>query len=366
MPVQDIIIDQIKQSGPVSFHQFMETALYHPGQGYYTSPRNHIGKDGDYYTSPYLSQYFGRMLAIQLEEIWNKLPAANGPFTVVEYGAGNGEMALDILQKLKYNQSLYEQLRYIIIEKSHAMQQRQQQRLTEKVEWVEDITILGPFTGCVLTNEVLDNFAVHQVLMLDELMEVFVDYETGFKETLCPADKILKDYLADLGIQLPLGQRTEINLEAIKWLEQIAGVLTAGAVVVIDYGGSSAELLSSKWREGTLLCYKNHTVKKALFVNPGEQDITAHVNFSALKHYGEKVGFQFGGYTSQGRMLQSLGLCQQLQQEEERPAGSKKISGAAIQMLQALLLEMGNAMKVLCLKKDMPCTLRGMQFPLPL
>ena len=364
MPLEDILIHQIQQSGPVSFRHFMETALYYPGQGYYTSPGKKIGKDGDFYTSPYLTEWFGHMLAVQIEELWQLLGGSH--FTIVEFGAGNGELAFDILRKLKANSRLYDCLSYVIIEKSEAMKRAQQTLLKDKIAWVDTAQELQPFTGCVLANEVVDNFAVHQVLMQDELMEVFVDYENGFKEILLPASPALKEYFNELHVQLPFGFRTEVNTEAITWLTKIAKKLNNGAVVIIDYGGSSNDLYRGNWQDGTLLCYHKHGVNNAVFINAGEQDITAHVNFSALKHFGRRAGLEFGGYTSQGRFLQSLGLCRQIALQEHNDNSSRTVNAASITMLQKLLLDMGSLMKVLVLQKGLQQTLFGMRFPLSL
>src|SRR5258706_6461756 len=182
MKLSDIIIQRIHEEGPISFRDYMEMCLYHPGSGYYTSAGNKIGRDGDYYTSPTINPVFGAILGRQLVEMWNI--NCQKQFTVVEYGGGPAMLCRDILDYLKNIQDLYNALNYYIIEKSPVMRQSEKNHLPSKVNWADSIRDIPSITGCVLSNELIDNFPVHQVVMEDELMEVFVDYEDGFVERL--------------------------------------------------------------------------------------------------------------------------------------------------------------------------------------
>src|ERR1700754_233229 len=148
MPLSDIILSRMPQQGPLSFHDFMEMALYYPGQGYYTSEREKLGQAGDFYTSPYLSSLFGEMLAGQLEEMWQTLGCE--PFTIVEYGAGTGLLCRDILRRLSANRPLYDHLQYYIIEKSDPMRERERRLLPDKVQWINSVNEIEPVTGCIL------------------------------------------------------------------------------------------------------------------------------------------------------------------------------------------------------------------------
>ena len=287
MPLPEIIIETIRQQGPLSFRDFMEMALYYPGEGYYTSPADRIGQSGDFYTSPCLTQLFGEMIAGQLEEMWCILDRR--PFTIVEYGAGTGLLCQDILNRLKSNPGLYEHLQYIIIEKSASMLEKEKQLLLPNhptVRWESSPEVLPPVNGCILSNELVDNFAVHQVVMEEELMEVFVTYDGRFTEVLRPAPQQLKDYLQQLGIVLPEGSRMEINLEATSWIGEVAAALQKGFVVTIDYGNSSSALYTNN--TSTLACFHKHTISTCPYDRIGEQDITSHVNFSALDHWGRQ------------------------------------------------------------------------------
>jgi SAM-dependent MidA family methyltransferase len=363
MPLSDIIIGRIQEEGPLPFRDFMEMALYYPGEGYYTSDRLTIGQSGDYYTSAYLTSLFGEMLATQLEEMWQIL--GRQPFTIVEYGAGTGLLCRDILCRLKENRELYKDLRYYIIEKSATMRQQEKELLPEKVRWVTDISEIGPVRGCILSNELVDNFSVHQVLMAAELMEVCVAYDGGFTEILRPAPLALKEYLHQLQVELPAGYRAEINLEATNWIQEVARALDKGFVLTIDYGYPSSALYSK--RSGTLACYNQHKVSYCPYDRIGDQDITHHINFSALDDWGRRSGLDCCGYTSQIHFLQGLGLTRCLRKMEETSTGDPAIRQQQLRQLQTLLLDMGHKFKVLIQRKGLDRVfLSGLQFPQPL
>jgi SAM-dependent MidA family methyltransferase len=348
--LREIIIKRIEKEGPISFHDFMEMALYYPELGYYTSPHDKIGTSGDFYTSPNLTPVFGAMIAHQLEEMRSTL--GEKKFTIVEYGAGTGSLCQAILDFFRDNKKLYEQLNYCIIEKSPVMREKEKAHLHEKVSWYDSIKEIPEITGCIISNELVDNFAIHQVVMEKELMEVFVDYKNGFVEILKPAGKELKDYLAELKVTLPKGFRTEINLEAIEWIKEIAASLKKGYVMTIDYGYHSSELYREYRSCGTLMCYNKHKMNDQPYIEIGKQDITSHVNFSALNLWGLKSGLEYCGFTEQGHFLLALGFRDYL----------KKISVPGQDLLnyerevfltRTLLMDMGSKFKVLIQQKGM-------------
>lgn len=358
MSLVEIIIDKIKKEGPLSFHDFMGIALYYPSLGYYEANQNRIGARGDYYTSPVLSSLFGYMIGRQLEEMWGILDKK--PFTIVEYGAGTGALCRDILNYLKNNEALYADLQYCIIEKSEAMREIEKTKLTEKVSWYSSINEVSDINGCILSNELLDNFPVHKVVMKDELMEVSVDYQNEFFEVLRPANEELNSYLKAQKIVLSKGYSTEINLQAIDWIKDISENLKTGFVLTIDYGFPASALYNEKRNTGTLTCYKNHEINDHPYSNIGSQDITAHVNFTALNYWGKKYGLNYVGFTTQDYFLRSLGLINYLRQLEMDDApGNKNL----ILQIQKLLLDMGNKFKVLIQQKGSKNQeLTGMQF----
>ncbi|MFI5194065.1 MAG: class I SAM-dependent methyltransferase [Chitinophagales bacterium] len=362
MTLTDIITERIREEGPLSFHDYMDMCLYHPGKGYYTSPKDQIGEMGDFYTSPHFSSLFGQMIAKQMEEMWRILDKK--PFTVVEYGAGPGTLCRDILRALKENEPLYRDLRYCIIEKSASMREKEKKILSEKVSWYRQIEDIPDLSGCILSNELVDNFPVHRAVMKEELMEVFVDYNQGFTEILKPASEGLKNYFKELKVSLPRGYRTEVNLNAPDWLRDIAGHLKKGFVLTIDYGHPSSLLYNEKRRDGTLTCFHRHKMNDDPYQNIGEQDITTHINFSALAHWGSLYGLTCSGFTNQAHFLQGLGFAAHLRKmEEENPQSGLKQNE---QLLNTLLLDMGTRLKVLVQQKGLPGTrLSGLQFAQP-
>ena len=349
MSVEEIIKERVKHEGPISFRDFMEMALYYPGLGYYTASRSRIGKNGDYYTSPCLGSLFGALIGKQIEEMWRL--SGERDFTVVEYGAGSGALCNDILSYLKENSEIYYKLRYAIIERN--AQKKFSAAGNEKVHCCASLDDIGMFNGCVLSNELLDNFSVHQVVMEEELMEVFVDYDNGFKELLKPASEELRNYFAALDVSLPQGFRTEVNLQSEEWLHGISDHLHKGFVLTIDYGFHSSELYQDKRRQGTIVCYHQHKVNIDPYAHIGDQDITAHVNFSALEHYGACNGLECCGYTDQGSFLRSLGLTSYLRKLELSGQFKAVDTRDQLFLLHNLLMDLGRKIKVLIQSKGM-------------
>lgn len=345
------IQQRIAGEGPISFRDFMEMALYYPGLGYYTSGKERTGRRGDYYTSPELTFLYGMMMAMQIEEMFHRLN--DGPFTIVEYGTGSGFLCADILHHLQSNKSLYDNLRYCVIERG-LITDREKKRLPAGVTFYDSIRDIPDLSGCVLSNELPDNFPVHVVVMQDELMEVFVDYKNGFTEVLRPAQRELRAYFAELGVKLPMGFRTEVNLDAIAWISEIATCLQRGFVMTVDYGFPSSELYSERRRNGTLLCYKNHWVNDDPYTNVGEKDITTHVNFSALSHFGARHGLEFGGFTDMAHFLRAWGVENYLIQPERQQGNNiPQISGQSL-LYYILMKDMGPKFKVLIQTKHVP------------
>jgi SAM-dependent MidA family methyltransferase len=349
LPLENIIKTTIANEGPLCFRDFMEMALYYPDLGYYTSPGQKIGRSGDFYTSSYVSPVFGALIARQLEEMDRLL--GEKEFTVVEYGAGTGLLCRDILACLKSNRELYDRLNYCIIEKSSTMRKIAAEHLGEKVNWCDCIQNMHGLKGCVLSNELVDNLSVHQVVMEDEMMEVFVDYNGEFIEVLKPARKELKDYFAELRIELPQGFRTEVNLEALAWIKEVAGALHRGYVVTIDYGYPSSELYDVRRSTGTLTCYHKHSTSHQPYKAIGEQDITAHVNFSALCLWGHKNGLDYCGYRDQGDFLLALGFKDQMKAYRQQQKNDLLKYEKEAFLSHLLIEDMGRKFKVLIQQK---------------
>ncbi|MDH4028618.1 MAG: SAM-dependent methyltransferase [Nitrospirota bacterium] len=326
--LKEIIIERIKKEGPITFEAFMDMALYYPELGYYTSEDTTIGRHGDFYTSSHLHPVFGAMIARQLMEMWT-LMGRPPVFTAVEVGAGAGYLCKDIFDYLnrpsQESAVFLQSLRYVIVEPFHHFEKRQQKLLNEhreRLAWVKSLNDLSNVTGCVLSNELLDAFPVRLVEMEDELKEIYVNFDGKqfVEEKREISSGGITEYIDEFRIKLPQGCKTEINLQIREWLREAASVLSSGFILTIDYGYSTGEYYDSERTNGTLLCYHEHLFNENPFRNVGEQDITAHVNFSSLKKWGEGLGLKTIGYCPQGTFLTAAGIDEVI---TELCAGSK-------------------------------------------
>ncbi|MCL5057652.1 MAG: SAM-dependent methyltransferase [Actinobacteria bacterium] len=313
------IIKEIKKSGPVTFARYMDMALYHPEEGYYMRGGEKIGAGGDFYTSPDVSPLFGRALADQLVEMWE---AAGRPsrWTVLEQGAGKGSLARDMLDYIAGRHGDFNSaLSYLIIEKSPSMKRLQEKNLSGAgcpgcgMEWLDGLEEIdrGQLTGCIFSNELLDAFPVHRVIMEDgDLKEIWVTCEgeklNEFAGRLSTPD--LAEYISYFDIELEEGQSIEINLAVRCWVKEVARVLGRGFVVTIDYGDTSAGLYTPDRPGGTIRSFRSHRIEDSLYEEPGASDITAHVNFTALMTWGREEGLEEAGYTTQSRFLMNMGI----------------------------------------------------------
>jgi SAM-dependent MidA family methyltransferase len=323
----NFISQRIRDFDRISFAEYMDLALYCPQLGYYTRPREKIGAQGDFFTSSHLSSDFGELVAAQLAEMWQILGQPN-PFTLVELGAGQGLLAADVLQYLdRCHADCFAALTYLIVEKAaaHIVEQRQRlRRWTEagvRIEWttIEEIPD-DSIVGCVFSNELIDAFPVNLVTVQDgTLKEIYVYLEENrFAEV---ADALSTEKLANyfnfVGVDIsnyPDGYRTEVNLAALDWMNTIAQKLNQGFVLTIDYGYPASRYYNPMRSQGTLQCYYQHSHHNDPYIYVGDQDITAHVDFTALQLQGESSGLQTVGLTQQGLFLMSLGLGDRLAQ----------------------------------------------------
>jgi SAM-dependent MidA family methyltransferase len=357
LKVADLIIDKIKQNEAISFRDYMDMVLYHSDLGYFTSSVQTIGKRGDFFTSPFISSAFGAMIGRQIVEFRKQI---KGDFTIVEYGAGTGLLCYDILEYLKLNQEDFKSIRYIIIEKSSVLRKISEKYLGDRVTWLDDIKKLETFEGCVISNELFDNFPVHRMVRQNQqFMEVFVDYQHGFKEILKPAETDIINVFDYNHVDFPEGFRTEVCVDAMEWFKNISRVLNRGYILTIDYGYLLEELLQQQRTLGTIRCYYKHQVNFDLYQRPGEQDITSDVNFSSLCYWGSKNEFQFTGYVSQSHFLRALGFVPYL--SDMNDSNENKIYA-----FMTLLNQMGKQFKVLIQQKNLPSSpLSGLAFQQP-
>jgi SAM-dependent MidA family methyltransferase len=304
------IIEKIKSEGPINFETFMEMCLYYPGLGYYTKETTKIGRAGDFYTSPHLHRIFGAMLGKQMEEMWNLMGKPDS-FNIIEIGAGMGYLAKDMLDYLK-NREFYQHLKYSIVELNPFMKAEQQKMLAEyidKLNWVSSLNELDSVTGCFISNELLDAFPVRMVEMDDSLMEIYVSVKDDeFIELKMPCSSEIIEYLKDYSAEISKRYRTEVNLKLKDWLADVNTKLSKGFILTIDYGYNAKDYYNEERNRGTLLCYYHHEINENPYQHVGEQDLTAHVNFSSLKRWGEELGLKTIGFCPQGSYLISLGI----------------------------------------------------------
>ncbi len=304
------IIEKTKKEGPITFETFMDIALYEPGLGYYASERMEIGKAGDFFTSPHLHSAFGAMIGKQVEEMWETMKKPPD-FHILEIGAGAGYLCKDILGYLEKRSSI--PFSYIIVEPNPFMQQYQEKLLDgllDYVKWIPSLENVATVKGCILSNELLDAFPVHLIEMENELKEIYVSaHGDTFVEIKGPVStEAITDYLDEFSITLTKGYRTEINLRIKDWLKSVGRLLSEGFILTIDYGYPALDYYSDYRNRGTLLSYYKHQVVEDPYKNVGEQDITAHVNFSSVKKWGEEFGLKTLGFCQQGVYLIALGI----------------------------------------------------------
>jgi|Deesub1362B_J571_1020462.scaffolds.fasta_scaffold01267_7 SAM-dependent MidA family methyltransferase len=319
--LEERIKEHIRSHGPITFRDFMHRALYEPHLGYYMQPGRRLGRQGDFYTSVHLGPLFGKALGKFALTLWQE-HLGGGPMGIAEFGPGEGLLARDILEYLR-DKPLYAHLSYVLLEKSPSLRRRQAELLQAHRAVARWAQALGDFRGLVLCNEFLDALAVHLVEMSPGgLREVYVALQDGqFAEELGPlSSPALEAYIRRYAPQgLPLGHRAEVNLAMRDWLREVAAALKEGFVLVIDYGHPAWALLSPQRPRGSLLCYRAHRVSENPYEHIGQQDITAHVNFTALRDWAQEVGLSTLGFLPQGVFLVNIGLeefLQEMSQEE--------------------------------------------------
>ena len=344
-PLSELIRDHIRLQGPVSFDWFMEQALYHPEFGYYCSARKRIGRAGDYYTNVSVGKAYGEILAGQLDEMWEILGRPK-PFSIVEQGAEDGQLAADILEILRTRyDKLFQSTFYRIVEPIAQKREEQRARLEPlaKVSWVDDLSKLEPTVGAFFSNELLDAFPVHLVEYVeDEWHELLVQNADGGFEFLQSRDLRPELKQALRGVQVSAPYRTEVNLAARKWIQAVAENLSRGFLLIIDYGYPRAEYYSPERSEGTLTCYSAHRKSYDPLARPGEIDITAHVDFTAVAETARAAGLRIAGFTDQHHFMVGAAESRLLQLERRMAVSAQLPSQANFLRSYRTLMHPGN------------------------
>ena len=362
--LEQLICNEIgRQGGAIPFDRYMELALYAPGVGYYTAGMRKFGAQGDFVTAPEISALFSRTLAHQVKQVLDLC----GGGDVLEFGAGSGRLAVDMLQELEALDALPE--RYLILELSPDLRQRQQRlvaeeipHLGERMQWLERLP-QQRLRGVVVANEVMDAMPVHRFRVSsgnrEMMQEEMIACTAGkLKKERRPASAVLRQEVEKLGIELPSECESEINLRLKPWIAAISDVLEQGAVLLIDYGYTRSEYFHPQRSEGTLMChFRQYAHGDALFY-PGLQDITAHVDFTAVAEAADDAGLNVAGYTNQAGFLLACGIERLLQSAaaDQNTAWFQQTGG-----LKRLVLpsEMGERFKVMALTRNIDEPLMG-------
>jgi SAM-dependent MidA family methyltransferase len=306
------IEQEIRERGPIPFSRYMELCLYHPESGYYSRPGEKFGKTGDFYTSSDVHAVFGRLMARQFDEMWRCL-GAPGSIDLVELGPGRGLFAQDVRDwaKKKFPDFLGA-LRYRLVEASPSLRERLCSQFAEAISagkvsvhgTLDELAALSMPNAILFANEFFDALPV-EVLSSEGQLRIGVE-NNRFRETFYPPTPAELEYLDHYGIHPEPGERVEAPLLAQQYMKQAAGLVPRGFVIVIDYGYAREELLSGRHR-GTVTAYRQHAVSGSPYEAPGEQDITAHVNFTALRAAGEAAGLEPLALLTQSQLLMGIG-----------------------------------------------------------
>ncbi len=357
--VQAMLIDRITAAGGwLSFEHWMQAALYEPGLGYYSAGSTKFHRDGDFTTAPETSPLFGQALAGQVSQVLQ----ASQSHAVLEFGAGSGALAEALIPAL---QARGVRVDYHILELSADLRARQQQRLAPwaaQVRWLDALPVA--FTGCVLANEVLDAMPVilfqwnarGEADLIGVALDARPDAAAPFRWAARAAPPASASAIAACMPPLP-GYRSELNLQAQAWVRDLGRWLRRGAALLIDYGFPRAEYYHPQRTQGTLMCHFRHHAHDQALILPGLQDITAHVDFTAMADAALDGGLDVLGYTSQARFLMNAGLLELIHRPDEEPA----LRARQLTALNTLLseAEMGELFKVLAVGRGLDRPLLG-------
>lgn len=339
--------------GSISFAEYMQLALYAPGLGYYSAGAAKFGAAGDFITAPEISPLFGAILAQQSSCVLEQL----GGGELLEPGAGTGALAVAILRKLRDLDALPE--RYLILEVSPDLQERQEQRLRDEVpELISRVTWITRlpqnFSGVVIANEVVDALPVERFRISDgKVLQARVSV-TGsrFAWSYAAAPPVLQAAVtgieSDLGVDLPEGYESEVSLSARHWVSELASAVSAGCIFVIDYGLSRREYYARERNQGWLRCHFRHHAHNDPLVLPGIQDVTSWVDFSVIAEAASDSGMTVAGYVSQADFLLHGGLQEELA-DFLTLSGTEQAKLSAQVKLLTLPAEMGENFKCICL-----------------
>jgi SAM-dependent MidA family methyltransferase len=312
--------ERIRRDGPITFYEWMKTALYDPIDGYYCRAGRRQGRSGDYRTAPELSPLFAATFADYFAKLFAALESPHA-FTICEAGAGEGEFASGVLSSLqKYHPDVFHATTYVLDEVSRDARSQAAARLAPFNEKIE-IRSLGatknPFDcGIIFSNELIDSFPVHRVVRREgNLQELCVDWKSDrFTWTDCEVTPAVMEYLQRCGIRIGDGQIIEVNLDAEKFIARAASVLKSGFIVTVDYGAERAELLSDEHRfHGTLRAFRRHQFADDPLSHPGKQDLTTTVDWTQIREAGRRAALETVRFERLDQFLLAEGLLEKLE-----------------------------------------------------
>lgn len=355
-----------RPEGWISLAEWMDAVLYHPQWGYYMRSKKKIGKDGDYYTSSSFASVFGVLLAEALCGLLQTLPTER--WNVVELGGGDGRLARAVLDAVESEPDLYEQMTYYMLEKSpyhRRLQLDNLDRHAKRVVYVDDLEQLRPFSGVVFSNEFFDALPVHTLVAVDgswhEVGVTWSEAEGRFVEAVRPCeDSRLLTLLEQWHGEGVASGRMEISLASLSWMKRLARLMEAGYVLTIDYGYVSAD---GKCRsDGTLRGFWEHRLSGDVLARPGEQDVTADVNFAMLVREGEKRGLRPILLERQREFLLRLGILDELVADVTDPLSLEARKNRTIRQIVFDETGMGSRFFVLLQAKNVavPRQLQGL------
>ena len=366
-PLEELLASRIRRFGPITFAEYMRECLYHPVHGYYSQPE--ARKFADYYTSVDVNPIFARLLARQFAEMWERLERP-AEFVLVEAAASTGRFAQQMLEFAQGKlPEFYGAVRYVAVERSPTRCEQMKGRLARYVEEgrcrveLEIPAKIG--AGCVFSNELVDALPVHRVVQGNSgMQEVFVTHDgKAFLETYAALSTCaITEYFAAQQISFLEGQQAEAGLEACDWIMEVGRRLERGFVLTIDYGHEASELFDAHHMAGTVLAYGKHRASEGFYAAPGRQDLTAHVNFTALRMWGERSGLKTLGAVSQTAFLLALGQGNDFADLYEEGMGEAGRVKARLQLKTLIFPEgMGERFQVMIQEKNVgECRLTGL------
>ena len=361
----DLIASRIRERGPITVAEYMELALYDPRAGYYSGAAQRSGRQGDFFTSVDVGPLFGELLAEQFAEMWTLLKQQGADAVdLVEAGAGNGRLARDVMDAAAASHpDFYQAIRLQLVERSAVARDAQRDILGPHAPRLVGSSgeLPDAVAGVIYANELLDAMPAHRVVMTtDGLREIRVGLRDGalVEVEVDIADSAIEQQIADGGATLAVGARADVSVAATRWVRAAAHALRAGFLVIVDYGHPARELYSHARPGGTLMTYRGHLAAGHNWLeNPGRQDLTTHVDLSAVQRAAERAGLRTLGIVDQTYFLTSLGLADRLQSGDERGALARRLAAKTLIVPGGL----GSTMKVMVFCR-MPGTpaLRGL------